>query len=156
MKKNLPKPRFRFFTRKKLFACLLLLSIGTAASAQTSSIDQISNVKVTYDAVPNGVGDTSVRVRCLITLSDSTPIKKLHVKVGTTPGGGNIANHVINYKGTPLSSVLQSSSTAVIQKVNKSAHVLVGTMHYQDLYYEIKAERTDGSLTPVHTITEIH
>jgi len=132
-----------------LFSFFYLLFSLSDVQAQTTPVGQ---VKLVYSPVPPASGyDTLVKVFCKIDFTDTTSVKRISLKAGTSMSTLNFYNQVLNYKSTTPSLLYNNTSVQSIQKVGLTAYVYIGTFLYKDLYYTLVIQKTDGSnTTPIN------
>ncbi len=145
---------FRLFLERKLMLSAIILLLGVKAQAQiVTSTDPITQVKLQYTAVPPATGvDTAVKcwVRVVLSPSDTTNLKKIYVTVnGNT---GSFYSQVHNFKTTPVSPSMSTSSNSAVIKTGNTYYVNIGTFIFrEDLNYSVKTELMNGTITTAHT-----
>ncbi|MBL4624614.1 MAG: hypothetical protein JKY42_05690 [Flavobacteriales bacterium] len=135
--------------KKLITTTLLIFGIILSISAQQiesfqvfmKPVDAGGNAIQTRDKQAINNGTASFQVNYSVKLSTTVGVSKLHIKLGSTVGGGQRATHVINMDGSnlPLGVALNIQGNMV--------YISLGTYNGLHQYYaEVKTEDANGNM----------
>jgi len=144
MKTKIPSMKKPFLTFTALF--ILFLSGINSVKAQSPLDNFTYQIVYRTTSIDTAVFDSLCTRLCKITLTDTSVISKIHVKIGTAENAGDILNQTFLFdvnSGLPNGISYQRNGYAIILG-------LLNTYKADVYYYELKMEDQNGNLSQAH------